>query len=481
MRLPDRFLFGFSEAGFQFEMGFPGLEDAHSDWWVWVHDPDNIASGVVSGHLPEDGPGYLRLYRSDHEIARGLGANALRLGVEWSRLFPESTRDVPASVEKDEEGGVTRVDLSEGGVKALLEKVNMSAVERYRMLFRDWVERGGKLILNLNHFTLPLWLHNPVEFRRDPATALSGWLNENIIPEFVKYAYAVARLFDEYVDMWSTMNEPNVVATAGYLNVRSGFPPGIPSMNYVFQALRNEVVAHARAYDILKEVSGKPVGVIQNFMCFEPSSMDRPEDASAAETASTMYNYLFLDSVTKGESMLASSDSLRGRVDWIGVNYYTRMVVSGVKGAFTGWTYVPGYGFICQPGGVSRDGRPCSDFGWEAYPEGLERVLAEAYERYKLPLIVSENGVADATDRLRPSYLLTHLISTAKAIERGADVRGYLHWALTDNYEWASGFNMRFGLVKVDFGSKRRYLRPSALLYREIASRKEIPEELLFV
>lgn len=481
MKFPTNFLFGFSEAGFQFEMGFPGLEDPRSDWWVWVHDPDNIASGIVSGHLPEAGPGYLQLYGLDHDIATRLGADVLRLGVEWSRLLPEPTRDVSVSVERDEEGVVTNVELSESSLRVLLEKVNKNAVEQYKALFKDWVSRGGKLVLNLNHFTLPVWLHNPIEFRRNPNTPLSGWLSDEIIVEFVKYARVVAEFFDEFVDMWSTMNEPNVVATAGYLNVRSGFPPGIPNINYVFQALRNEIIAHARAYDVLKEVTRKPVGVIQNLMCFEPHSKDREEDISAAEKASVMYNYLFLDSITRGESMLVASESLKNRVDWVGINYYTRMVVSGVKESFIGWTYVPGYGFTCQPSGISREGRPCSDFGWETYPEGLEKILLETYSRYKLPLIVSENGIADATDKLRPSYLLTHLISTLRAVEKGADVRGYLYWALIDNYEWAMGYNMRFGLVKVDFDTKKRYLRPSALLFREVASRKEIPEDLLYV
>lgn len=102
MKIPRDFLLGFSESGFQFEMGYPGHEDPYTDWWQWVHSPDNIAGGIVSGDLPENGPAYLALYKVDHDIAESLGANTLRLGVEWSRLFPESTRDVKVSVERDE-------------------------------------------------------------------------------------------------------------------------------------------------------------------------------------------------------------------------------------------------------------------------------------------------------------------------------------------------------------------------------------------
>jgi len=105
-------------------MGYPGHEDPYTDWWQWVHSPDNIAGGIVSGDLPENGPAYLALYKVDHDIAESLGANTLRLGVEWSRLFPESTRDVKVSVERDENGVITHIDINESSLKALLEKVN---------------------------------------------------------------------------------------------------------------------------------------------------------------------------------------------------------------------------------------------------------------------------------------------------------------------------------------------------------------------
>ncbi len=482
MKFPPDFLLGFSESGFQFEMGFPDQTDPNTDWWIWVHDPDNIASGIVSGHLPEEGPGYLTLYKIDHEIAERLGANTLRLGVEWSRIFPKSTKQVPVAVERDEEGVITRVEMNENTLNLLRELANKKAIETYRYLLKDWVSRGKKLILNLNHFTLPSWLHNPVELRlRGVTSAPSGWLSEDSIIEFAKYAYLVAREFSDLVDMWSTLNEPNVVATAGYLNVKSGFPPGLASMEYTMVALRNQIIAHARAYDTLKEVTKKPVGVIHNFMCFEPLNPENSDDVSAAFNASLLYNHLFIDSVTQGSSMLVSSDSLRNRLDWIGVNYYTRMVVTSDKKLMTGWRYVPGYGFLCTPDELSKAGKPCSDFGWETYPEGLEKVLLEVYERYKLPIIVTENGIADSADKYRSSYILTHLLSVLRALEKGIDVRGYLHWALIDNYEWAMGFNMRFGLVKVAFSTKKRYLRPSALFFKEIATRHEIPEDILFV
>jgi beta-galactosidase len=479
-KFPKDFMIGFSESGFQFEMGYPGFEDHNTDWWIWVHDQDNIMSGIVSGHLPENGPGYLALYKMDHDIADRLGANTLRIGIEWSRIFPKPTRDIPVTVEKDEEGVIVSIDIDETAFNQLRERADRMQVEKYKELFKDWVARGKKLIINLNHFTLPSWIHDPIQVRiRGVESAPSGWLSDETIVEFAKYAFYIVRELEEYADAWSTLNEPNAVATAGYLNTKSGFPPGIPSLEYTLRALRNQAVAHARAYDLIKQVSKKPVGIIYNFMWFEPFNPENSEDVKAASTASHMYNHAFIETLIHGESLLATSESLKKKLDWIGVNYYTRMVVAGEKRG-QGWRYIPGYGFLCTPGGTSRAERPCSEFGWETYPEGLEKLLEELFNKYNVPLIVTENGIADSTDKHRPSYLITHLVSTLKAVEKGVDVRGYLHWSLIDNYEWAMGFNMRFGLVKVDFDSKKRFLRPSALLFREIASQRGIPEELIF-
>lgn len=481
LKFPKDFLMGFSESGFQFEMGYPGDEDPNTDWWLWVHSPDNIAAGIVSGHLPEHGPAYLRLYKYDHDLGEKLGANVLRLGIEWSRIFPRPTRDIPATIERDDSGVISMVELNETALKKLVEKANKNAVEKYLAVFKDWVSRGKKLIVNLNHFTLPSWLHEPLEVRsKGVFNAPSGWLSEEIIVEFTKYAYAAAYFFGEYVDYWSTLNEPNVVAIMGYLQVKSGFPPGIPSMNYTMLALRNQIIAHARAYDALKQSTGKPIGVILNYMWFEPYRVENEDDVAACNEISYMYNLLFTEAVKSGSSIIISSNSLKNKLDWIGVNYYTRMMVTREKTSKTNWIPVPGYGYLCTPGGVSKAGRPCSEFGWETYPEGLEKILLMLHEKYKLPLIVTENGVADAHDALRPRYLIQHIEAVGKAIQKGVDVRGYLHWALIDNYEWAMGYNMKFGLLKVDYESKKRYIRPSALVYREIALNNELPDELVF-
>ncbi|MEM0505651.1 MAG: beta-galactosidase BgaS [Thermosphaera sp.] len=475
MKFPNGFMIGSSLSPFQFEQGLPGSEDPNSDWWVWVHDPENIAAGLVSGDLPENGPGYWALFKQDHDLAESLGMNTLRLGVEWSRVFPKPTFEVEVPVDCDEEGNITSIDVDEKALEKLDRLANSQAVDHYRRIFTDWVERGGRLIINAYHWPLPTWLHDPVKVRKlGPDRAPSGWLDEKTVVEFAKYSAYLAWKFGDLADMWSTMNEPNVVYEQGYMFVKGGFPPGYLSFEAAEKAKRNMIHAHARAYDNMKKHARKPVGLIYAFPWFEALG----EGGEFLEAVKSRGVYEFTDMVIKGYSARnpVLRKDLEKRVDWIGVNYYSRVVFQLAGGNPVAQL---GYGFLCTPQGVSRAGRPCSDFGWEVYPEGLYFLLKEIRERYgDLDIIVTENGVSDRADRIRPSFLVSHVHAVVKALGEGVPVKGYLHWSLIDNYEWAQGFRQRFGLVEVDLESKKRYLRPSALVFREIANYKGVPEEL---
>jgi beta-galactosidase len=474
LKFPKNFMIGYSSSPFQFEAGIPGSEDPNSDWWIWVHDPENIAAGLVSGDLPENGPGYWNLYKNDHDLAEKLGVNTIRVGVEWSRIFPKPTFNVKVPVERDENGNIVHVDVDDKAVERLDELANKEAVNHYVEMYKDWVERGRKLILNLYHWPLPLWLHNPIMVRRmGPDRAPSGWLNEESVVEFAKYAAYIAWKMGELPVMWSTMNEPNVVYEQGYMFVKGGFPPGYLSFEATDKARRNMIQAHARAYDNIKRFSKKPVGLIYAFQWFE--LLEGPAEVFDKFKSSKLY--FFTDMVSKGSSIINAEyrRDLANRLDWLGVNYYSRLVYKIVDDKPI---ILHGYGFLCTPRGVSPAGNPCSDFGWEVYPEGLYLLLKELYNRYGVDLIVTENGVSDSKDALRPAYLVSHVYSVWKAVNEGIPVKGYLHWSLTDNYEWAQGFRQKFGLVMVDFKTKKRYLRPSALVFREIAMDNGIPDEL---
>jgi beta-galactosidase len=501
MSFPDKFLWGVSSSGFQCEMGDSsriGL-DENTDWYVWAHDKENIRKGRVSGELPEDGPNYWNLYTKDHEIASRLGLNSNRIGIEWSRIFPASTRDVKVDVERADDGKIARIAANASIMEKLDGLADANATRHYREIISDLRQRSMKPIVCLNHFTLPLWVHSPVTAENwKSKTHPRGWYDEETVVEFWKFAAYTSWKLGDLVDSWVTLNEP-VVAAEGYLFPDRGFPPATRDIAAFKRVLCNMVVAHARAYDGIKEwdsvkadaesASPAEVGVVQNITPIQPY---RPgKDDATSDFASHVHNTSFLNAVTDGwldEKLNGVKDDeepkkyLSNRVDWIGVNYYSRTVVKTgltiLARLFAGLPYMPdivkGYGNDCKPNSHSADNRPTSDFGWEIYPEGLLDAL-KLVSKYSKPMYVTENGIADSQDKLRPQFITAHLRELQKAItQERLDVRGYFHWSMIDNYEWTDGFKKRFGLYAVDFETKTRTARPSAEVYKRIVETKEV-------
>jgi len=502
MVFPKGFLWGVSNSGFQFEMGdLAGRNiDSNTDWYAWVHDAVNIQRGTVSGDLPENGVDYWSFYMKDHRIARKVGLNAYRIGVEWSRIFPESTSLIQVGVEKASDGNIAEIMVDDAALESLEEVANSDAINHYRAVIEDLRVRDFKVFVCLNHFTLPLWIHDPItvrdsRLRKGP----KGWVDEGTVIEFTKYAAYVAWKLGDIVDKWATFNEPMVISETGYLIPESGFPPALNNFRASRKAAINMAVAHARACDAMKRAdtvkadddSYNPaaVGLIHNIIPARPLVAESGADVKAAEFMNHMHNHFFLESVCNGwldRNFNGVRDkgevkSYTGqRLDWLGVNYYTRLVVKGRKSRlarlFAGIPVIPemvqNYGFGCKPNSTSVEGRPTSDSGWEIYPEGMLEAL-KLMERYGRPLHITENGTADAKDALRPKFLIEHLKVLDRAInEDKLDIRGYFHWSLTDNYEWTKGFSMKFGLYSVDLKTKMRRERKSAKTYREIIEGK---------
>jgi len=501
MVFPEKFLWGASNSGFQFEMGdSAGLNvDSGSDWYLWVRDKLNIENGVVSGDLPENGVDCWNLYKEDHDIARKLGLNAYRIGVEWSRIFPKSTTAVKVEFEKASEGGIARIEVDDDALQKLEEAADKAAVNHYRTVIEDLRNKDFKVFVCLNHFTLPLWIHNPITVRdTNLRQGPKGWADPETIIEFTKYAGYVAWKLGGIVDEWATFNEPMVIPETGYLITQSGFPPGLNNFRVSRKVAFNLVVAHARAYDAIKKTdtikadksspSAADVGAIHNIIPAMPFRAENDLDVKAADFLNRMHNHFFPQAACNGwvdanlngvQDKGEMKDYLKNRLDWLGVNYYARAVVKGKKSLlarlFMGMSAVPdmveNYGFVCKPNSISADGRPTSDFGWEIYPEGLLDALKMMRE-YGCALYVMENGVADAKDTLRTKLLIDHVKILDKAInEERLNVKGYFHWALTDNYEWAKGFSMKFGLCEVDLKTKKRNERESAFVLKNIIAK----------
>lgn len=490
MIFSEDFLWGVSSSGFQFEMGDPVGKniDPNTDWYVWVHDPSNVQKGIVSGDLPERGVNYWNLYKQDHMIAKRLGLNAYRIGIEWSRIFPKSTSAIEVGVQRASDGNIANIDVDESALENLEKIADRNAVSHYRDVIEDLRANEFEVFTCLNHFTLPLWTHDPIIVRKTRLRSCPrGWVDENTVVEFTKYAAYMAWKLGDIIDDWVTFNEPTVIPETGYMIPQSGFPPALNNFRVSRKVALHLVIAHARSYDAIKKIDNAAnVGLIQNVIPSRPFSSERKSDKKAAEFMENMHNHFFVQSVCDGwldknlngvKEKEEVKSYLGQRLDWLGVNYYTRLVVKGktsiLARVFAGIPavpeIVPDYGFVCQPNAKSADGLQSSDLGWEVYPEGMLEAL-NAMKKYGKPLYVTENGIADERDTLRPSFVMEHLKVLERAVsEEKIDVRGYFHWSLTDNYEWAKGFGPKFGLHAVDLKTKSRESRKSAEIYGEIA------------
>ncbi|HEX2388352.1 MAG TPA: glycoside hydrolase family 1 protein [Solirubrobacterales bacterium] len=491
---PASFLWGTASAGFQSEAGgSPANVDRRSDWWAFTTDPELIADGLVSGDSVADGPGFLHAWRGDFNRARrDLSNNAIRLGIEWSRIFPRSTARID-----------TARNVSIAELRKLDAVADQSAVRRYRRILAGARDRGLEVMLTLNHFTLPIWIHDPASVRAafagrgsdDPVPAdlrRAGWLNRSTVGEFRKYAAYAAWKFRRQVGLWATLNEPMITVSQGFVSipgVTGVKAPGILSYPAALRAVENLGLANAAAYDAIHAHDPRArVGFVHNMVDWRPFDPGNAADVVAAGHVDQILNRAYIEIAINGwydrdadgvEDPGEVRPKLRDKADFVGVNHYSpgRAQALGFPVSST----IPLFDFlphVTYEGTGNPGGEPCpttcSDFGWEIDPAGLRNVVAEA-AAYGKPVYVTENGIDDADDDQRRSYIRGYLGALQDAIAGGADVRGYFYWSLTDNYEWAEGFRAHFGLYGFDPETLKRRLRPSARLYGRIARAGAVP------
>ncbi|MFO0665126.1 MAG: glycoside hydrolase family 1 protein [Polyangiaceae bacterium] len=435
---PKSFLWGSATAGFQIESGL-----VHSDWWHWASDPTRIRGAE---HPDRGGPNALLHVADDVAALTNTQQNAYRFSIEWARIYP--TRD---SFDRDEP--------------------DASAVASYTQLFQALANAHVTPIVTLQHFALPDWLSDvtkpsePQGFERPEVPAL-----------FAEWAKRMAIRFGSYVQLWVTINEPLNMALGGY--VQGSFPPGrLLAMDRAFAMARGAAEAHARAYDAIHASDPDArVSMAFHLRTFHPRDPEFPPDVEAANRVRYIWNEWLpnivlygnvdtdLDGSLKGANDVTGSPSLGGRLDYFGVNYYSDTIIAANAGLV-----VPVINASVQQDNLPT-GRPRTDFGWDIYPEGFGQVL-RSLARYKLPVLVLENGLADATDQNRTRFLAEHLYELGRAVADGVPVIGYMHWSLLDNFEWATGFCPKFGFYSVDPATGARTARKSALYYRDVIGR----------
>ena len=481
LAFPEGFHWGVSTAGFQSEMGAGAPLDVNSDWWQWLHDPINKLLLGWKGGVPENGPGAYTQYVTDARLAReGVGADTFRMSIEWSRIFPNSTEAVDIS------NGVTPEVLAQLDALA-----NADEVAHYADQLAAMHAAGLDPMVTINHFTLPLWVHNPAQARvkellgLTPQTA-GGWVSSSTVTEFEKYSAYLAWKYGDQVTNWVVLNEPvNSMLTSYYaIPFATNFPPALVRTDLVAVGLRNEAAAYSASYDVIHELDpNAQVGFALNMYTWRGGDPTNPRDQQAAAQFSDFYNRWFPDAVLRGE-VDANFDGvitpdeihpdLAGKADYFGVNYYSQGIVIGYGGlSVPSLPIVKGYPefspLLNVVLGGCLPGTECSDTAQIINPAGLRDVLDIA-DSYGIPLWVTESGLADAADANRASYTVRHLAVINKAIADGMDIRGYTAWSLTDNLEWVLGYDPRYGLYSYDPVTLVRTPRPSVSLIHDIFS-----------
>ncbi|NTU65263.1 MAG: glycoside hydrolase family 1 protein [Chloroflexi bacterium] len=417
--------------------------NTNNDWWAWEQTGEHVRGGQESG-LACDwwGSGFDR----DLDLAARMNHNGHRLSIEWSRIEPQEGR------------------------------WDSAAIDRYRYMLTGMRERDIEPMVTLHHFTNPLWV-----------AERGGWESPSIVPLFERYAAKAVEALRDLCDLWVTINEPNVYAVLGWSQAAdhivefttpsSDFPPGKNDPQLVFKVVDNMLLAHGAAYHAIHRVQPQArVGLAHHMRLFDPARSDSPLDQFCAWNRDRLFNRIPLKAMLDGHldrpfGLTRRIRQLKSTADFIGLNYYSRDLIQFDRRGWEGMAFGRN---IHNPNAEMSD----MNYG-EIYPRGLFRLL-KRLGRYGKPIYITENGLPDLDDDRRPSYLIQTLREVWKAINENVPVMGYYHWTLTDNFEWAEGWNLRFGLVKLHPETQERTLRRSGELYGEMARINAIDDQLVY-
>jgi beta-glucosidase len=306
---------------------------------------------------------------------------------------------------------------------------DVSAINHYKELLEGAKKRGLKTVVTLWHWTIPLWVRDE-----------KGWANKKTVEYFSEYVELIIKDLGGLVDYWVVLNEPMMFTFGGYISRKH--PPQKFSLFKAEKVIKNLAAAHNKSYDLIhKYFSNAQVGTTNMLNYFEPAHPWNPIEVLLSKTLDYYWNRRIVRKTIKS--------------DFFGVNYYyhDRMI----------W----------RPPFRKNKNEWVNDKGWEIYPEGIYHVL-NSVKKYKKPILILENGLADENDVNRERFIKEHLYWAWKAIQEGADVRGYFHWSLLDNFEWAWGWGPKFGLYAVDRKTMERTARRSAGFYGEICKNNRL-------
>jgi beta-glucosidase len=431
---PPDFVWGVATSSFQIE-GAATLDGKGPSIWDQFCRVPGVIADASDGDTACD---HYRLWAEDLDLVAKLGVDAYRFSVSWPRVRP-------------------------GGAGAW----NQKGLDFYDRVIDGLLERGLKPYLTLNHWDLPAELQ-----------AAGGWAERDTVQRFVEYSIGVAKRVGDRVVAITTHNEPWVVSMLGH---ETGvFAPGIKDRAAAMQASHHLLLSHGLALQALRaEGCAAKLGIVLNVSPIQPATEAAADfDKAHLEDGRLVRWYMdplfraaypqdVLEFLGEDAPHVEAGDlqAIATPMDFLGINYYSRSVVSAAEQ----WK-------------VHDSGYGVTDMGWEIYPRGLTDVLLRLQSDYPVPpLYVTENGGAfkdqlvdgQVHDAERTDYIARHIDAVGEAIRQGVRMEGYMVWSLLDNFEWASGYEKRFGIVHVDYQTQRRTPKASALWYADFLRREK--------
>lgn len=431
---PDDFVWGVATSSYQIE-GAAAEDGKGSSIWDEFCRLPNVISDNTSGDTACD---HYHRWQSDLDLIASLGVDAYRFSIAWPR------------VQADGAGSW-----------------NEKGLAFYERIVDGLLERGIKPYVTLNHWDLPAALQ-----------AKGGWANRDTVHRFVDYTSHVAKRIGDRVEAFTTHNEPWVMATLGHET--GEFAPGIKNRAIAMQASHHLLLSHGLALQALRAQGCKSkLGIVLNQSFMVPATQSSADHALARLKDGRLVRWYMDPLFNKGypadvlEFLGADAPTIQAGdlrdiatpMDYLGINYYTRTVAS----ANDSWD-------------KKLNGLPLTDMDWEVFPEGLTDLLLRINRDYALPpIFITENGAAfkdtiidgRINDAQRTNFIARHIAAVSEAIKQGVDIQGYMVWSLLDNFEWASGFEKRFGIIHVDYATQQRTLKDSALWYQEFLKRSK--------
>jgi len=420
-RFPAGFLWGTATAAHQVEG-----QNTNNNWYAWENEAGRIHNGEKAKLACDWWNGR---WQEDLNNAAEGGQNAHRFSIEWSRIQPSANT------------------------------WKKGAIEKYRTMIQGMRDLGLEPMLTLHHFSDPLWIYEK-----------GGWENPETVHQFATFVHFAVDALKDLVNKWITINEPAVYTIGSYLN--GGFPPGKNDLGSAYNVLSNLVKGHAAAYHIIHQLQpDAQVGIAKQYRALTPARSWFPPDRWISRFSSRNFNDAFMQPIIDGTFKFSfRKEKIEKAIDtqdFVGVNYYSQDQIKFKPFAFKD---------VFQERHFHPQAQ-LSETGFIAnIPEGMHAALKWAHQ-FDLPIYITENGVEDAADRMRPSYLLEHLRKVWDAANRNWQVKGYFHWSQVDNFEWERGWSQRFGLWGLDPETQARTRRKSAELYAAICKQNGISSD----